>query len=242
MQIQKVEISKIKTNPDNPRSIKKDQFQKLVKSIKEFPEMLEKRPIVVDENMIVLGGNMRLKACQDAGMKKVPIIIAKNWSEQKKKEFIIKDNSSFGEWDYDLLANEWDQEELTDWSTDINLPTEREFRDVYTKKINAPLYEPKEVKPEIDDMYDDTKYQKLIQEIDKSKIPKKEKEFLKLASTRHIVFNYSKIADYYAHSNQETQDLIEKNALVIIDFDKAIRGGYVQLQQSVYEQYSKEWE
>ena len=114
-----IEISKIKENNNNPRFINKDKFNQLVKSIKKFPEMLEKRPLVVDENNIVLGGNMRLKALKKAGIKKVWIDVAKNWSEDQKKEFIIKDNLGYGEWDFDILANEWDLEQLDDWGLDV---------------------------------------------------------------------------------------------------------------------------
>tara|TARA_R110000751_G_scaffold2950_1_gene15404 strand:- start:108 stop:638 length:531 start_codon:yes stop_codon:yes gene_type:complete len=113
-----VDINKVKYNPKNPRIIKDYKFKKLVKSVKEFPEMLEKRPIVVDENMIVLGGNMRLKACHEAGFTTVHILKAENWSDKQKEEFIIKDNVGFGEWDWDILANEWDNIILSDWGVD----------------------------------------------------------------------------------------------------------------------------
>jgi len=115
----KVKIDKVKENSSNPRFIKDHKFRKLVKSIKDFPEMLEKRPIVVDEDYVVLGGNMRLKACKEAGLSEVSIDIAKGWTEQQKQEFIIKDNSSFGEWDWDTLANEWDTEKLEEWGLDL---------------------------------------------------------------------------------------------------------------------------
>jgi ParB-like chromosome segregation protein Spo0J len=117
--MERVDIRQIRPNPDNPRFIKGGKFEKLVKSIKEFPEMLELRPIVVNQDMVVLGGNMRLKACEEAGIEQVPIIFADNLTEEQQKEFIIKDNSSFGEWDWDLLANEWDVELLDDWGLDI---------------------------------------------------------------------------------------------------------------------------
>tara|TARA_X000000950_G_scaffold282997_1_gene382910 strand:+ start:645 stop:1835 length:1191 start_codon:yes stop_codon:yes gene_type:complete len=115
----KTQIGKIKKNPDNPRIIKDVKFKKLVQSIKDFPAMLEKRPIVVDENMVVLGGNMRLKACKEAGLKEVWIDQAKDWTEEQKREFIIKDNSGYGEWDWDILANEWDVKQLNDWALDL---------------------------------------------------------------------------------------------------------------------------
>jgi ParB-like chromosome segregation protein Spo0J len=117
---QKLSINKIKPNAVNPRYIKDHKFKKLVKSIKSFPEMLEKRPIIVDENLIVLGGNMRLKASIEAGLKEVWIDIAEGWSEDQKKEFIIKDNVGFGEWDWDILANEWNKFEIQDWG--LSLP------------------------------------------------------------------------------------------------------------------------
>jgi DNA modification methylase len=119
MKVDKVKISEVKTNPKNPRLIKDDKFRKLVKSIQDFPQMLELRPIVVDENNIVLGGNMRLKACKEAGMKEVYIVKAENLTELQKDEFIVKDNVGFGEWDWDMLANEWDTEKLDEWGLDL---------------------------------------------------------------------------------------------------------------------------
>ena len=117
--IQTVSINSIKSNPDNPRVIRDDKFKKLIKSIQEFPQMLSLRPIVVNDDMIVLGGNMRLKACKEAGLKEVPIIKASDLSEEQQREFIIKDNVGFGEWDWDMLANEWDEELLKDWGLDL---------------------------------------------------------------------------------------------------------------------------
>ena len=116
--IYQVKISEVKSNPNNPRIIKDDKFKKLVKSIKEFPQMLELRPIVVNTEMIVLGGNMRLKACKEAGLKEVPIIMADELTEEQQNEFIVKDNVGFGEWDWDVLANEWDAVQLEEWGLD----------------------------------------------------------------------------------------------------------------------------
>ena len=132
MKVLKVKISDIKTNPKNPRLIKDDKFKKLVKSIQEFPQMLELRPIVVDENNIVLGGNMRLKACIEVGLKEVYIVKAEDLTEQQKDEFIVKDNVGFGEWDWDILANEWDTDKLTDWGLDLPIfkDDENELKDL----------------------------------------------------------------------------------------------------------------
>ena len=114
-----VAIGDIKPNPDNPRHIKDDKFKKLVTSIKDFPQMLELRPIVVDSDGMILGGNMRLKACQAAGLKEVPVIYADQLTEDQKREFIIKDNVGFGEWDWDVLANGWDEVVLDAWGLDV---------------------------------------------------------------------------------------------------------------------------
>jgi hypothetical protein len=117
--MQKFKISEIKLNPNNPRLIKDDKFEKLVKSIKEFPEMLDIRPIVVNSDMVILGGNMRFKACKEAGLKEIPVIVADNLTEEQQREFLIKDNTSGGEWDFEMLANEWDNEQLEDWGLDL---------------------------------------------------------------------------------------------------------------------------
>ena len=118
-----VKITDVKPNPKNPRVIKDGKFQKLVKSIQEFPDMLNKRPLIVftdvDGKYCVLGGNMRLKALNELKFKEIPVIIADEWTEEQKAEFLIKDNVGFGEWDWDSLANEWNTDELTDWGLDI---------------------------------------------------------------------------------------------------------------------------
>jgi hypothetical protein len=112
-------IDEVKLNPNNPRIVKDDKFKKLVKSIKDFPKMLEIRPIVVNSDMIVLGGNMRLKACIEAGLKEIPTIIANELTPEQQREFIIKDNVGYGEWDWTLLNEEWTEEELEDWGVDV---------------------------------------------------------------------------------------------------------------------------
>ena len=121
-----MKLSQIKPNPNNPRLIKDDKFQKLVKSISEFPEMMEKRPIIcvtdVDGKIYPLGGNMRLKALQELKYKEIPdswVQMADEWTEEQRKEFVIKDNVGFGEWDWEQLANEWDSEKLEDWGLDL---------------------------------------------------------------------------------------------------------------------------
>jgi len=145
MEIKTVKLLEVKSNPNNPRIIKDDKFSKLVKSIKEFPKMLEIRPIVVNADMIVLGGNMRLKACKEAGLKEVPIIFADDLTEDEQKQFIIKDNVGFGEWDWDMLANEWEPELLEDWGLEVWKPA---------PEIDYSILDDENVEEELGDMAD----------------------------------------------------------------------------------------
>lgn len=135
-----VNIKEVKNNPNNPRLIKDDKFKKLVQSIKDFPEMLNIRPIVVNEHMIILGGNMRYKACLEAGLKEVPIIKVDSLTEEKQREFIIKDNVSGGEWDWDMLANEWESEELEEWGIDVwKAPVEVDYSILDEEDVSGQL-------------------------------------------------------------------------------------------------------
>lgn len=126
MNVKVTKIEEVKLNPNNPRIIKDDKFKQLVQSIKEFPKMLELRPIVVNDDMIVLGGNMRLKACKEAGLTEVPVIKASELTEEEQRQFIIKDNIGYGEWDFQMLKNDYDLQDLEDWGLelpDFTIPT-----------------------------------------------------------------------------------------------------------------------
>tara|TARA_R110002110_G_scaffold353220_1_gene563203 strand:+ start:873 stop:1607 length:735 start_codon:yes stop_codon:yes gene_type:complete len=242
---QQVKINKVKGNPSNPRIIKNDKFLKLVKSIQEFPEMLKLRPIVVDENFMVLGGNMRLKASKAAGLKEVWIDIAEGLTEDQKKEFIVKDNVSFGEWEWDMLANEWDSVGITEWGLDVwqnEDDIKEEEEDMLSKNIKAPTYDPKNEKPSIDNLFDTQKADELINKIKEAELSEEELMFLSHCALRHTVYNYSKIADYYAHSRKEVQELMEESALVVIDLDDAISNGFVKLTKNIQELYKEEYE
>ena len=155
MKIEKVKLSKIKSNPDNPRIIKDDKFFMLVKSIKDFPQMLDIRPIVVNKDMMVLGGNMRLKACIESGMSEVPVIVADNLTEEQQKEFLIKDNVSGGQFDWDALANTWDSELLLEWGLEVFKPTDDINLDEFFEDNN----ETKEVKNKIVLEYSDEDFE-----------------------------------------------------------------------------------
>ena len=158
--------------------------------------------------MIVLGGNMRLKACKEAGLNEVPVIKVSNLTEEQQREFIIKDNVGYGEWDWDLLANEWDAEALEDWGLELDFKFDSFDDDSYTNKINAPEYEPSDDKPKVIDLFDTTKTDELITKINQSDIASNVKAFLLKSANRHTVFDYAKIADFYAHSDKDIQELI----------------------------------
>jgi hypothetical protein len=145
-------ITEIKPNPKNPRIIRDDKFAKLVKSIQDFPEMLEKRPLVcytdTDKKLVVLGGNMRLKAANELGLKKLPVILADDWTEEQKAQFLIKDNVGFGEWDFESLANEWDVEQLEDWG--LNIPQ-------FSTGVDYSILDDDDVSQQLQDMTDGVK-------------------------------------------------------------------------------------
>lgn len=244
-----IDLSEFKSNPNNPRIIRDAKFYKLVESIKNFPKMMKLRPIIVNDDNIILGGNMRYKALQEAGYKSVPedwIKKASELTEEEQRQFIIKDNVGFGEWDWELLANEWEVDDLNDWGLDMP-DTEameedaEEAENEYSKKISAPNYEPTGEKPEVSDVFDFTKTSELLKEIESSNLSEEEKDFLKKSAQRHTVINFEKVAELYCHASKEMQELMEKQALVIIDFDKAVENGYVEMRQGILDQFSEEY-
>jgi hypothetical protein len=165
METKLVGIKTLKPNKNNPRVIKDDKFEKLVNSIKEFPEMLQIRPIVVNKEMVVLGGNMRLKACIEAGLKKVHIIKAEDLTEEQQKEFIIKDNVGFGEWEWEQLkGEEWGEEKLNNWGLDTWRITEEEKVDLnaFFENDNS---EPKEQKNKIVLNYIEKEHKRVIESL-----------------------------------------------------------------------------
>jgi hypothetical protein len=148
MKAKKIQVSKLKTNPNNPRTINKGKFESLKKSISEFPKMLEIRPIVVDEKFIVLGGNMRLQALKELGITETYYIQENDLTPKEKKQFIIKDNASFGDWDWDMLANEWENAELKEWGIDVWQPEQ---------EVNYDILNEVDLEQEIQTMYEQTK-------------------------------------------------------------------------------------
>lgn len=228
----------------NPRVIDEKKYKKLVQSIKELPGMLEHRGLLVYPNkkkFVVVGGNMRLRALQELGYAEV-------WCEvldiatpiEQLNEMLIKDNLSYGAWDWEQIKEDWEVEQLESWGMDMpNFDDlkEEEDENPYTAKIIAPIYEPKNEKPKISEIIDKTKSEELIRKINNSEIDKATKEFLIEAAKRHTIFNYEKIADFYAHETKEVQELMEDSALIIIDFNKAIQNGFVSITKDMTEMY-----
>ena len=242
MNIEQWPIAKIKPYANNPR--KNDSaVDKVAMSLKEYGWQ---QPIVVDGKGVIIVGHTRWKAAKKLNMDTCPVLVAEGLSTAQVKAYRIADNKTneFAAWDDELLKLEI--QDLVDLDFDIELTGfdvgELFSDDRYTKKIESPIYEPKNGKPQIDDLYNLDKYNKLCSEIENADIAEDEKAFLRIAAQRHIVFNYRNIADYYAHSDKEVQELMENSALVIIDFEKAIELGYVRLSEEIANQYKEDYE
>lgn len=196
---------------------------------------------------------MRFRACQELGYRELPCkVIPLETPVKKLREYVIKDNEAFGQNDYDVLSNEWDTEELTDWGMeldyvapgegdnwdDMNDPDavsggdkdgKGEDESMYSRKIQPPVYEITGAEPTIEECIDLSPVKRLLAEIDASKVSEAQKEMLRACAYRHAVIHFDQMAEYYAHQNSEMQDLMENNALVIIDYDKALERGFVEM-------------
>lgn len=250
MKIEKVSIESLVPYANNAKEHPQEQIDQIKASISEFGF---NDPIGVDENNVIIEGHGRYKAIQQMGYEEVEIIRLDHLDPIQKKQYILAHNKltmnsgfdedvlkmeleAIKEQDYDIDITGFDIGELDDvieGETTRGVDTNNE----YTKKITAPTYEVRGEKPLYSEMYDLTKYNELVEKIDNSNLNEEQKEFLRLGATRHIVFNYENIAEYYAHAEAEEQDHIENSAMVIIDFEKAIENGYVKLKQEIAEQY-----
>jgi len=229
--------------PKNPRFIRDERFRALCRSIADNPEYMPARPIIVNEAGVILGGNMRYRACLENGLVEVPaswVQRVEGWPLEKQKRFIVLDNRGFGEDDMDALANEWDVEDLIAAGFTEEELTGEEFNSdgengqddsTYTNKIVAPIYEPKGECPPVKDLFDRDKTARLIAEIDAAGLPDEVAHFLRLAAERHTAFHFRRIAEFYCHADAKVQDLMEKSGLVIIDFKKAIEYGFVHMTE-----------
>ena len=282
-----MKLKDLRSNPQNPRTLKDTSFKKLLNKILVYPRLLEKNKITFDSEQqnVILGGNMRFKTLKyicstyrpddietaiktaqnalnidsdDLLKNSVSVFselietetLPKSWtqdakglSEEEKQAFIIIDNVSDGDWDFDVLANGWDIE-LNEWGlVDYNEDgiSEEATDFFYNTEITSPTYEPKqEFKPKENELYNLDYYNKLIKSIDaNNSLSEEERTFLKLAASRHIKFNYELIAEYYSHADKNLQELMEDNALIIIDFNKAIELGFVALDKRMNELKAK---
>jgi len=237
MQIIYKKIDDVIPYENNPR--KNDEAVDYVaKSIKEFGF---KVPIIIDKNGVIVTGHTRLKAAKKLGMDEVPVILADDLTEEQIKAFRLADNkvAEFADWDDDLLKLELDDIDIdmSDFGFvfgEIGIEGSNPLTDEkYTTKVEIPQYEITGEEPPIEELVDLTKSNELIAKIEKSNVSDEQKKFLIEAAKRHSVFNYAKIAEYYAHQDKEMQELMEDSALIIIDFDDAIKNGYVQLRSEI---------
>lgn len=237
MQIIEMNIEDLKPYEKNPR--KNDEAVEFVaNSIKEFGF---KVPIIVDKDNIIVAGHTRYKAAQKLKLDVVPCVIADDLTDEQIKAFRLADNkvSEFAEWDIDLLGGEIEDIFNIDMglfgfsSDDLESDEESEEDNPYTMAVNVPQYEITGDCPSIDELVDTDKSTRLIEEIEASNVSEAEKEFLIKAAKRHDVFDYRNIAEYYAHADKEMQELMEKSALVIIDFENAIRDGFAELRNDI---------
>jgi hypothetical protein len=239
--VERWDITRLVPYARNSRTHSDEQIGQIAASIKEWGWTT---PVLVDEDGSIIAGHGRTLAAQRLKMTEVPVMVAKGWSDAKKRAYIIADNKLAlnAGWDESMLALELG--ELKDLGFDLELTgfSDKELKllmdiaeadAIYSDKITVPTYEPKNKKPPIEDLYEDEKAMGLIADIKESKLPQEEKDFLMAAASRHIVFNYSKVADFYSHSSKECQELMEESALVIVDYKQAIENGFVHLTAQI---------
>ena len=240
MKVESKLIKDLKPATYNPRQISTKQYNDLKASVKKFGLV---DPIIINQNgNVVVGGHQRLKICKDLKHIEIDCVVL-DLTKEQERELNIRLNKSGGEFDMDILANEFDVENLVDWGfkhVELGLNIDK-IDENYTRKIKTPHYEPRNIKPELSKLVDERKQKELLKKIQKSNVDNETKEFLIKASQRHLVFNYSNIADFYAHSDSETKELMEQSALVIIDFDSAIKNGFVEMSNDLKNLFDEEY-
>lgn len=228
-------IKELKPYKKNAKKHDKKQVEQIANSIKEFGFT---QPVIIDKNNCVVAGHGRILGAKKAGLKQVPTVCLEELTEEQIKAYRLVDNKlNESEWDSVLLAQEL--EEIKDLNMDLfgfDLAEEIEQEESkYSMEINIPHYEVKGEMPDLSELVDKTKTNELLNNIKASNIPEEIKKFLRLGAYRHLKFNYSKIAEFYAQADKETQELMEQSALVIIDFDDALKNGYVQLSNKLFD-------
>ena len=241
--IEYINVDKLSAYETNSRTHSKEQIGQIAASISEFGFT---NPVLIDQNNGIIAGHGRVEAAKKIGMDEVPCLRLSHLTEAQRKAYVIADNKLAlnAGWDDALLKSEIEALQMMDFDIDLLGFDQNELNEIlnleddeeenpYTQKVESPNYEPVGDKPDISELYEDGHALGLIEDIKNSKLSEKEKQFLMAAASRHIVFDYGKIANYYAHSEKETQKLMEDSALVIIDFGKAIEQGYVKLNDKL---------
>lgn len=236
MKIEQWNVGDVIPYANNPRK-NDDAVEYVANSIKEFGFQ---QPIVVDSNGVVIVGHTRLKAARKLGLETVPVVVADGLNENQVEAYRLADNkvAEFSLWDFDKLNEEleaidWQQIDMTNFGFYLDKEIEE---NPYNSEVNGLIYEPTGEDVSIFDLCDTAKANELQEAINASDLPAEEKEFLTLAAMRHVVFDYGKIANYYANATPEMQGLMEQSALVIVDFDKAIENGYVKMRTAFDEE------
>lgn len=243
--IEKRRLNELKPYDKNPRIITEQGLNELKGSLDEIGMA---QPININVDNTILSGHARYYQLnkEDANQVVDVYVPERQLTAKEEEAVIVRMNKNVaGKWDFDILANDFEIEDLKSWGfTDLELSLDdlnlEEEEEIYTRKIEAPVYEPKGERPELNALFKEDKTKELLNQIEKSEAPEEVKNFLKLAAHRHTVFDYKNIAEYYAHADKSIQELMENSALVIIDFEKAIENGFVRLTKGIKETYLHE--
>jgi ParB-like chromosome segregation protein Spo0J len=234
VEVLELDLNDLTLSEKNPRTISKKDFAVLKKSIKDFPSMLEVREIVVDENNRVLGGHQRIKALQAQGKTKVKVKKVTGWTDDEKDEFMIKDNIANGDWDNDKLANEWDKTKLEEWGLPLKVASNGDYKELL--EVSIPYYTPAEDCPETTELADLSEVDELNSIITKLKPEKGLETILRARAAFFTDFNFQKIADYYAHADKKTQEVMKRLGLVIVMPKEAYELGMCDFRESFDEE------
>lgn len=229
-----MDIADITEYKDNPRTISKKDFAVLKRSLKDFPSMLDVREIVVDENGVILGGNQRYKALQSLGKRKVKVKKVTGWTDEEKREFVIKDNIANGAWDNDKLANEWDKNKLEEWGLPLKIASSGDYKELLD--VSIPYYTPAEKAPDLSELADLSEVEELDDMILKLKCEEGLKRILRARSSFFADFDFQKIADYYYNADEETQKVMKRLGLVIVIPKEAYEMGMCDFREGFDEE------
>ena len=223
-------IDELQFTEKNPRTISKKDFATLKRSIKDFPSMMKVREVVVDENFRVLGGHQRIKALQAQGKTKVLVKQVIGWTEEQKDEFLIKDNIANGDWDTDKLANEWDKTKLEEWGLPLKIASNTDYKELLD--VSIPYYTPAEEAPDMEELWNPEEYNSLVDEINRYKVDKPLADMMRARAAFFADFNFQKIADYYAHADENVKELMRMLGLVIVMPKEAYEKGMCDFRES----------